>query len=211
MQARVVQHIRAGDRDQALAVMLFGAFFPRAQALARPLAPLAARVGRKLGDLDDLATTIEAGDEINLALSGTSLVAPALIVAGARDRFYPPAAARGEATSDPRQRPSSVFPPRPPDGHDRDWYSGSRRAPFSGRGRPATPTRGPETAGERGPLTPSPNAGRCTAERTTGVSAPTDSSGSSNLAGWTRSAVSTGSPLPVSMSSSRNLPPIVQP
>ena len=88
MQARVVQHIRAGDRDQALAVMLFGTFFPRAQALARPLAPLAARVGRKLGDLDDLATTIEAGDEINLALSGTSLVAPALIVAGARDRFY---------------------------------------------------------------------------------------------------------------------------
>lgn len=89
MQARVAQHIRAGDRGQALAAMLLGVFFPWERALARPVARLAARLGRNLDDLDDLATTIEAEDEFNLASCDASIEAPTLIVAGARDRSYP--------------------------------------------------------------------------------------------------------------------------
>lgn len=89
MQARIAQQIRAGDRDQALAAMLLGILLPQAQPLARPLAPLTARLARKLGNLDDLATMIEAEDEFSLASNGTSIEAPTLIVAGARDRFYP--------------------------------------------------------------------------------------------------------------------------
>lgn len=89
LQARVAQHIRAGEPDQALAALVVGIFFPAAQSLARPLAPLAGRLGRDLDDLDDLATTIEAEDEFDLASCAASIEAPTLIVAGARDRFHP--------------------------------------------------------------------------------------------------------------------------
>jgi pimeloyl-ACP methyl ester carboxylesterase len=89
MQARIAQHIRTGEPDQALAAMVLGVFFSPSQALARLLAPLAGRLGKNLGDLEDLATTIEAEDEFNLASSSTNIEARTLIVAGARDRFYP--------------------------------------------------------------------------------------------------------------------------
>ncbi|MHB1582372.1 MAG: alpha/beta fold hydrolase [Acidimicrobiales bacterium] len=91
LQARIARHIRAGDRDQALAALLLGVLFPHAQALARPLGPLVALLGRNLDGLDDLATTIEAEEEFDLASCGAGIEAPTLIVAGARDRFYPKA------------------------------------------------------------------------------------------------------------------------
>ncbi len=89
MQERVARDIRSGRRDRALAAMLLGILFPGAQALARALAPLAARLGRNLDELGDMATTIEAEDEFDLASCGRAIEAPTLIVAGARDRFYP--------------------------------------------------------------------------------------------------------------------------
>lgn len=89
MQAQVAQHVRAGEPGQALAALMLGVPSGAGQALARPLAPLAAGLGRNLGDLDDLATTIEAEDGFDLASCGRGIEAPTLIVAGARDRFYP--------------------------------------------------------------------------------------------------------------------------
>jgi pimeloyl-ACP methyl ester carboxylesterase len=91
LQARIARHIRDGDRDQALAAMLLGVIFPSAQSLARPLGPVAALLGRNLGALDDLATTIEAEEGFDLASCDATIEAPTLIVAGARDRFYPKA------------------------------------------------------------------------------------------------------------------------
>jgi pimeloyl-ACP methyl ester carboxylesterase len=113
MQARIAQHIRVGDRDQALAAMMLGIFIPQAQMLARPLAPVAGRLGRRLDDLDDLATTIEAEDDFNLASSGTTIEAPTLIVAGARDHFYP----RSLLEETQRLIPGSVLHTIPRRGH----------------------------------------------------------------------------------------------
>ena len=44
---------------------------------------------RGVGDLSDLATTIEAEDDFDLARCDGAITAPTLIVAGTRDRFYP--------------------------------------------------------------------------------------------------------------------------
>ena len=48
-----------------------------------------APVAKRVGDLSDLATTIEAEDDFDLARCDGTITAPTLIVAGARDRFYP--------------------------------------------------------------------------------------------------------------------------
>jgi len=89
MQARVAQHIRAGHREKALASMIAGVLIPHGEPLAGLLSPFLTRPGRKLGDLGDLATTIEAEDSFDLASCAGTIQAPTLILAGARDRFYP--------------------------------------------------------------------------------------------------------------------------
>lgn len=89
MQAQVAQHIRAGHREQALASMIAGVLIPHGEPLAGLLSPFLTRLGKRLGDLGDLATTIEAEDSFDLASCEGTIQAPTLILAGARDRFYP--------------------------------------------------------------------------------------------------------------------------
>jgi len=88
LQARVARHVRAGDEERALASVV-GGFVPAGEGLERLVAPLMSRFARRLGDLSDLATTIEAEDGFDLARCEGAITAPTLIVAGARDRFYP--------------------------------------------------------------------------------------------------------------------------
>lgn len=88
IQARVAHYVRAGDEKRALAATA-GAFLPTGEGLERLIAPLMSRFARQLGDLSDLATTIEAEDGFDLARCEGTITAPTLIVAGARDRFYP--------------------------------------------------------------------------------------------------------------------------
>jgi pimeloyl-ACP methyl ester carboxylesterase len=90
LQRRVAARIRAGARRQALALFASDLVGPApAQlaigALAWLLGPVLVR-GRP-GDLDDMATTIEAEDAFDLAALPT-VQAPTLIVAGGDDRFY---------------------------------------------------------------------------------------------------------------------------
>ena len=89
MQARVAQHVRAGHPERALASMIAGVLIPHGEPLAGLLAPFLTRLGSRLGDLGDLATTIEAEDRFDLASCEGPIQAPTLILAGARDRFYP--------------------------------------------------------------------------------------------------------------------------
>jgi pimeloyl-ACP methyl ester carboxylesterase len=87
LQRRVAARIRAGADAQALALMAASLVPPGRGQLA---AGLAARLfGRRLaGDgLADMATTLEAEDEFDLARCAP-IRAPTLIVAGADDRFY---------------------------------------------------------------------------------------------------------------------------
>jgi pimeloyl-ACP methyl ester carboxylesterase len=81
--------VREGDRRRALASVMVGVFLPAGEPVARLLAPLASPLAARVGDLSDLATTIEAEDGFDLAECGGTIRAPTLIVAGARDRFYP--------------------------------------------------------------------------------------------------------------------------
>ncbi|HZT15679.1 MAG TPA: alpha/beta hydrolase [Gaiellaceae bacterium] len=89
LQMRVARAVRAGDPKRALAAMAVGVLFPRGEPLARLLAPFVSPLARGLGDLGDLATTIEAEDAFDLARCKGAISAPTLIAAGARDRFYP--------------------------------------------------------------------------------------------------------------------------
>jgi len=89
LQAHVAAHIRAGRPDRALSTLAVCVLFPNGEPLARRLAPLASPVAHRLGDLSDLAATIEAEDRFDLARADGAVRAPTLIVAGARDRFYP--------------------------------------------------------------------------------------------------------------------------
>lgn len=89
MQARIAQHVRAGNPQRALASLAVGIVLPNAQPLARAIAPLMSAPARRIGDMADLATTIEVEDQFDLARSGSPIAAPTLILAGARDRFYP--------------------------------------------------------------------------------------------------------------------------
>jgi pimeloyl-ACP methyl ester carboxylesterase len=86
LQRRIAARVRAGARRQATAVMV-GEFAPTPVAIAASLvAPL---VMRKEETWDDLATTIEAEDDFDLARLST-IRAPTLIVGGADDVFYSP-------------------------------------------------------------------------------------------------------------------------
>jgi pimeloyl-ACP methyl ester carboxylesterase len=85
LQSDVAVQIRAGREQQALASVALSMLLPGAESLGRVLAPLM----RNAGDLSDLATTIEAEDGFDLARCEGTIGVPTLIVAGARDRFYP--------------------------------------------------------------------------------------------------------------------------
>jgi pimeloyl-ACP methyl ester carboxylesterase len=89
LQSHVAADIRAGKPRRALASAALGVFVPRGESLARVVAPLMAPVAKRVGDLSDLATTIEAEDDFDLARCDGTITAPTLIVAGTRDRFYP--------------------------------------------------------------------------------------------------------------------------
>ena len=69
--------------------MIAGVLIPHGEPLAGLLAPFLTRLGSRLGDLGDLATTIEAEDRFDLASCDGPIQAPTLIMVGARDRFYP--------------------------------------------------------------------------------------------------------------------------
>jgi len=81
--------VRAGNRQSALAAVPLGVLVPGGAPLARVLAPVMGRFTDQIGDLSDLATTIEAEDAFDLAECARPIGAPTLIVAGTRDRFYP--------------------------------------------------------------------------------------------------------------------------
>jgi pimeloyl-ACP methyl ester carboxylesterase len=87
LQRQVAARLRAGATRQALALMAGAAVVP---ALRLPAAwlgwILAPRLFSESG-LRDMATTIEAEDEFDLARLAT-VQAPTLLVGGGRDRFY---------------------------------------------------------------------------------------------------------------------------
>jgi pimeloyl-ACP methyl ester carboxylesterase len=89
LQRRVAARVRAGAEARALAVGAASLVPPGRGQLAAGL--VARLVGRRLvpGDLGDLATTIEAEDDFDLARL-PAIRAPTLILAGRDDRFYAP-------------------------------------------------------------------------------------------------------------------------
>lgn len=91
-QRRVAARIRAGAARQALAVMAAGLVPRHRGQLAAAVVAYAfsARLIKRSGDLDDMATTIDAEDEFDLAAC-PPIQAPTLVLAGRDDRFYTPA------------------------------------------------------------------------------------------------------------------------
>jgi pimeloyl-ACP methyl ester carboxylesterase len=90
LQRRVAARVRAGAHRQAFAVAAAG-LVPRAGVAAGAFAWLAGPlVMRDRQGLDDMATTIEAEDDFDLARCASPIRAPTLILAGAEDRFYSP-------------------------------------------------------------------------------------------------------------------------
>jgi pimeloyl-ACP methyl ester carboxylesterase len=89
LQRRVAARIRAGAQRQASAVMAAGIVPPGLGQVAAAAAGwlLGPSAISKPGDLDDMATTIEAEDDFDLAACRV-IEAPTLILAGADDRFY---------------------------------------------------------------------------------------------------------------------------
>jgi pimeloyl-ACP methyl ester carboxylesterase len=92
LQRKVGQAVRAGQRRRALAVAAAGLVPPRrGQRLAAAAGWLSAGwIIQDDGDWADLATTIEAEDDFDLAHCAASIQARTLIVGGADDRFYSP-------------------------------------------------------------------------------------------------------------------------
>lgn len=90
LQRRVAARLRRGAIRQAMAVMGAGLAPPgRAQLLAGALGWLSGpRLAGDPQDMADLATTIEAEDEFDLARCAGAICAPTLLVAGSEDRFY---------------------------------------------------------------------------------------------------------------------------
>jgi pimeloyl-ACP methyl ester carboxylesterase len=89
LQRRVAARLRRGAHRRASAVMTAGLVPPgRGQHVAGALAWLAApKLFHSHRDAADMATTIEAEDDFDLATLPT-IKAPTLIVVGSEDRFY---------------------------------------------------------------------------------------------------------------------------
>jgi pimeloyl-ACP methyl ester carboxylesterase len=90
LQRRVAARIRAGAPRKALAVMAAGLVPPARGQLVAGIAGwlLGPRVVEHPHDLDDMATTIEAEDDFDLAACQAPIQARTLILAGSDDRFY---------------------------------------------------------------------------------------------------------------------------
>jgi pimeloyl-ACP methyl ester carboxylesterase len=87
LQRRVAMEVRAGRPERALAVVALSFAAPNGERIGRAVAPLLSPLAARVGDLSDLAATIEAEDAFDLAACDP-IEALTLIVAGARDRFY---------------------------------------------------------------------------------------------------------------------------
>ena len=92
LQRRVAARVRRGALREAIAVAMTGIVPPgRGQIPAAALARLAGpRLLAGGDDLTDMATTIEAEDEFDLAKCASPIRAPTLILAGSDDRWYSP-------------------------------------------------------------------------------------------------------------------------
>lgn len=92
LQRRVAARVRAGALRQALALTMTGIVPPgRGQVPAAAVAWLAGPRALAGGDdLSDMATTIEAEDEFDLAACRSPIRAPTVILAGSEDRWYTP-------------------------------------------------------------------------------------------------------------------------
>lgn len=90
LQRRVAARLRKGAYREASAVMMAGLVPPkRGQVAAGVAAWLAApQIIHSEDDAADMATTIEAEDDFDLAKLPNPITAPTLIVAGSKDRFY---------------------------------------------------------------------------------------------------------------------------
>jgi pimeloyl-ACP methyl ester carboxylesterase len=87
LQRQVAARVRGGAPRQALAVLMADLVPPRRGQLAAGIAAWLATPLLARSDLADMATTIEAEDEFDLAHC-PPIQAPTLIVAGEQDRFY---------------------------------------------------------------------------------------------------------------------------
>jgi pimeloyl-ACP methyl ester carboxylesterase len=110
LQRRVADDVRAGRPQRALALVALSIAVPNGERLTAAAAPLFSPFAARVGDLSDLATTIEAEDDFDLTDCGT-IEALTLIVAGERDRFYDSALLEETARLIPRST-LSVFPRR---------------------------------------------------------------------------------------------------
>jgi pimeloyl-ACP methyl ester carboxylesterase len=92
LQRRVAARVRAGATGQALALLAASLVPPRRGRLAAGVAGrlLGPRLVRDRQGLDDMATTLVAEDEFDLARCAEPIRARTLILAGADDRFYAP-------------------------------------------------------------------------------------------------------------------------
>lgn len=92
LQRRVAARVRRGALREALAVTMTG-IVPRGRGQF-PAAAVAWLAGPKLlaggDDLSDMATTIEAEDEFDLASCRSPIRAPTVILGGSEDRWYTP-------------------------------------------------------------------------------------------------------------------------
>jgi len=127
LQRRVAARIRRGAHRQAFAVMAAGMVPPwRGRMGAAVVAWLSAsQVSSGPDALADMATTIEAEDDFDLASLPNPISAPTLILVGRDDRFYSP----------------ELF------AETSELIPGSRLRVFDGRGH-VTVTRHPEFAAE---------------------------------------------------------------
>jgi pimeloyl-ACP methyl ester carboxylesterase len=92
LQRRVAARVRAGAHRQALAVLAADLVPSRPAGIAAGAGAwlLGPSVIRGPGDLDDMATTIEAEDTFDLAKCERPITAPTLIVVGGEDHAYSP-------------------------------------------------------------------------------------------------------------------------
>lgn len=91
LQRRVAARIRAGSSRQALALLARG-LVPTPLQVPAGVAVwvLASRLTPGTDGLTDMATTIEAEDDFDLAHCSSQIQAPTLILAGSNDRIYSP-------------------------------------------------------------------------------------------------------------------------
>jgi pimeloyl-ACP methyl ester carboxylesterase len=86
LQRHLAADVRGGKPQRALALVALSIVVPNGERMSAAVALLFMPFAGRVGNLSDLATTIEAEDDFDLAHCGT-IAALTLIVAGDRDRF----------------------------------------------------------------------------------------------------------------------------